>query len=469
MTAIEPLSPQDQFWAPQPPVHPIVGDRGLLRFVDLFAGIGGFHAALAFDPDLAGRCVFASEIDEACRRVYEQNFSFYPDGDIWPITDGLPQSVPDHDVLCAGFPCQDFSKSGRQDGVGAERGTLFFAIIRVIAAKKPPFVLLENVRNLAGPRHRETWDRIISMLRDEGYAVSDYPTVLSPHHLPPPYGSPQTRERLFIPAVYVGRKAANSVRSRILGPLIDRTPFAWKADDWRVLDYLAAQSHEDGMLPKGRVRAIDAWSDFVGRVTGPLPRFPIWTDVALGQLVENAAHPPWKNSIIRANQTFLESQGDRFGRWMRAWDVGNMHPSYRKLEWQAPDTQRDLWLHSIQFRPSGLRVRPLTYLPALVAMGQAPILGPLRRAITPAEAAQLQGFDHRFLPADFRSDLDDVQAFKQLGNAVHVGVVRLLARALWFGEVPAGVRPLHPDWLAVINSARGLVRSMSGAEYAPGA
>ena len=176
------------------------------KFVDLFAGIGGFHAALAH---AGGKCVYVSEIDEAARMTYARNWIDplparsrpQVNTDIvqaTPIDGGV--DVPDHDVLTAGFPCQPFSKSGFQRGMDEARGTLFWNIARILEARTPSVVLLENVRNLAGPRHRHEWEVIIQTLREIGYRVSSTPSVFSPHFLPPSLGgTPQVRDRGFHP------------------------------------------------------------------------------------------------------------------------------------------------------------------------------------------------------------------------------------------------------------------------------
>lgn len=128
------------------------------RFVDLFAGIGGFHAAM---KTFGGTCVYAVEMDPPrARRVYEANWDhpasgFNVAGDI--TLDDPAEIPPDHEVLCAGFPCQPFSKSGAQRGMDEARGTLFYNIATIIEAKRPLVVLLENVRNLIGPRHAHEW------------------------------------------------------------------------------------------------------------------------------------------------------------------------------------------------------------------------------------------------------------------------------------------------------------------------
>lgn len=111
------------------------------KYIDLFAGIGGFHQALSsFGAD----CVYASEWDSEAQNTYYANYKLLPQGDITKIDE---MSIPDHDILCAGFPCQAFSISGKQLGFNDTRGTLFFDIIRIIKAKSPSVVILENVKN----------------------------------------------------------------------------------------------------------------------------------------------------------------------------------------------------------------------------------------------------------------------------------------------------------------------------------
>src|SRR5262245_42505622 len=139
----------------------------MFTFVDLFAGIGGFHAAL---KAAGGRGVFASEIDGRAARIYEQNWDHEVAGDIIPLTEPkVSREIPEHDILTAGFPGQPFSKSGFQRGMDETRGTLFFNIERVLSERRPSVIMLENVRNLAGPRHVDTWATIVRHLRELGY------------------------------------------------------------------------------------------------------------------------------------------------------------------------------------------------------------------------------------------------------------------------------------------------------------
>ncbi len=113
------------------------------KFIDLFSGIGGFHQAMT---QLGGECVFASEIDEYCNKVYFDNYGI--DSAV-NIRDAAAEDIPPHDVLCAGFPCQAFSKAGKQEGLtDRTRGTLFFEIVRILQYHRTKYIILENVRNL---------------------------------------------------------------------------------------------------------------------------------------------------------------------------------------------------------------------------------------------------------------------------------------------------------------------------------
>ena len=169
------------------------------KFIDLFSGIGGFHAAL---EGLGGECVYAVEIDPKAAAVYERNWGINPLGDITNDVNDTKVNVPSHDVLAAGFPCQPFSKSGMQRGMDETRGTLYWNILRIIQERRPALVILENVRNLTGPRHLREWQLIIETLREQKYQVCDVPAIFSPHLLPPDRGGrPQVRERVYIIAI----------------------------------------------------------------------------------------------------------------------------------------------------------------------------------------------------------------------------------------------------------------------------
>ena len=403
----------------------------MFTFTDLFAGIGGFHAALSAT---GGRCVFASEIDPWAATVYEDNWNLKVHGDIVPLTEDR-MAVPTHDVLAAGFPCQPFSKSGYQRGMEETRGTLFFNICKVLEAHKPAVILLENVRNLAGPRQRDTWSTIVRTLRELGYRVSDQPAVFSPHLLPKERGGrPQVRERVFITGTYVGRDRA--LKETDVKPVVTpATKHDWERPDWDLERDLPLD--DDKLIPdlhrykltEAETRWIDAWNDFLRSIDEEkIPGFPIWADEFRYPADVAPGTPGWKANLLRKNAALYDRNRGAIDNWRERWnDLEDFPSSRRKLEWQAQGTtlaDRDLWKTVMHFRPSGIRAKRPTYLPALVAITQTSIYGPRRRRITPREASRLQGLPEWF---DFGAQ-GDAATYKQLGNGVNVGAAHYVFR-----------------------------------------
>lgn len=159
-----------------------------LNCIDLFCGIGGFHVAA---EQLGIDVVFACDIDDEARKAYTHNFGLAPVGDIVAVK---TKDIPDHDLLFAGFPCQPFSIIGRRDGFADPRGTLFFEIERIVKAKRPRGIILENVKQLATAQKGAVLRRIMDALKDLGYTV-DYKILNALN-----FGLPQKRERTIIVA-----------------------------------------------------------------------------------------------------------------------------------------------------------------------------------------------------------------------------------------------------------------------------
>ena len=403
------------------------------RFVDLFAGIGGFHAALSA---AGGECNFVSEIDQAAAEVYRLNWGDslltapgrpLVEGDIVPLTEEQ-MAVPPHDVLVGGFPCQPFSKSGFQLGMAEARGTLFWNICRILQQRKPRVVLLENVRNIAGPRHRHEWEVIIRSLRELGYRVSDQPTVFSPHLLPKEMGgTPQVRERVFILGTYVGK--AKAMKQTDIAPAVPHEPVnGWDPMRWDLERDLLQDDTEIEHLDRYRLTPseeywIEVWEEFVQRMLDQrdgerLPGFPIWADeFRVVREKDLVGLPGWKADFLRKNSRLYQEHRELITEWRNEFGkFKDLPPSRRKLEWQAQDAG-SLWETVMHFRPSGIRAKRPTYLPALVAITQTSIIGWRKRHITPREAARLQG-----LPDWFTfGNQSDTLTYKQLGNGVAVG------------------------------------------------
>lgn len=160
------------------------------KFIDLFAGIGGFRLAM---QNLGGKCVFTSEWDRDAQKTYKANFGEVPFGDI--TKEDTKKFIPDEfDVLCAGFPCQAFSIAGKRGGFDDTRGTLFFDVAEIIKRKKPKAIFLENVKGLRNHDKGKTLETILNVLRNDlDYFVPD-PQIINAKE----FGVPQNRERIYI-------------------------------------------------------------------------------------------------------------------------------------------------------------------------------------------------------------------------------------------------------------------------------
>lgn len=176
------------FFPSKIPFHPV--EKPLFKFIDLFAGIGGFRLAL---QNLGGKCVFTSEWDKAAKLTYRTNFGEVPFGDI--THEKTKAYIPDgFDVLCAGFPCQAFSIAGKRGGFEDTRGTLFFDVAEIIKNKQPKAIFLENVKGLRSHDKGKTLSTILNVLREDlGYFVPE-PKIINAKD----FGVPQNRERIYI-------------------------------------------------------------------------------------------------------------------------------------------------------------------------------------------------------------------------------------------------------------------------------
>ena len=405
-------------------------------YVDLFAGIGGFHAALGA---LGGECVYASEIDDHAAKIYQRNWGIKPEGDITLAANEQTMEVPEHDVLVGGFPCQPFSKSGKQLGMDESRGTLFWNIAKIIEVRKPKLVLLENVRNIAGPRHKHEWEVIIRTLRSLGYRVSSIPLVVSPHKISPSHGGrPQSRERVLIAAT-LDQAQRNHLAMEPESIDVSHAFENWDPKNWNLKKHLPLDSSMSPLsksklkLTSTELNWIEAWNELIEMIIkkgghSELPGFPIWVDdfVDKGKLRIPRGTPDWKANFLVKNSEFYTKHKKLIDAWLKRWDgLQDFPPTRRKLEWQAQDA-KDLWSTVMHFRPSGIRAKKANYVPALVAITQTSVLGPQKRRLSVLEASRLQGFPDWF---DF-IDQPDSLSYRQLGNAVNVGVIYNVMKAL---------------------------------------
>ena len=379
-----------------------------LKFIDLFAGIGGFHIALSKN---GCECVLASEIDKDCAKIYENNYGIKPVGDITKVDE---TKIPDFDILCGGFPCQSFSHSGKQEGFNDKtKGTLFFDICRILKHKKPSYFILENVKNIYGHDKGKTWKTIYESLINIGYKTYDRPIMASPLH----FGIPQNRDRVFIigirddlnkelPEYPVYKKQETNIQD-ILEDNEDLSKELWEK----------VKINDDNMA------VLNLWEEFVQyfkKKNIKLPTFPIWTE-EWNKDYDIKDLPDWKQKIVNNNREFFLKYKYYLENWLeKVRKNHNFSGAKSKFEWQSGKFQDNdsLWTLLFQFRPSGIRVSRNNYSPALVAMSQIVYVGCRKRKLTPREVARLQSF-----PENFKIDLSINKAYKQFGNAVNVDVV----------------------------------------------
>lgn len=407
-----------------------------MRFVDLFAGIGGFHQAL---ESLGCECVAASELDAECQKVYKKNF---PNTVIYGDINKCYDKLPEFEIMCGGFPCQPFSKAGKQEGFNdKKRGNLFYVLMDILKLHKEcKFVILENVKNLAD--NTQNWDLIQVALSEQNFYVTDLPIILSPHQ----FGIPQIRERVYILGI---RK---DIRDEIKLP-----NGSIHVDDLkRIFEGNVACSGNDGRkilltnvensyrISEKDKRVLDMWAEFKHGTNYEKVGVPVWVEYFGYKLTDEEFNnrrdhkgqtidemPNWKQRFVKNNRAFYLKHKVFIDRWVKKYNVLNLPLVYQKLEWNCGD-EKNLKNTIIQFRQSGIRVKKLNYFPALVAINNTPIIFDSHmnyfRKITPREAANLQSFKKDY-------DLsDNPQIYKQLGNAVNVEIIERLAKELFSFE-----------------------------------
>ena len=444
-----------------------------IRFVDLFAGLGGFHVGLSKVRGIKTKCVFVSELDQRLLEIYKKNFpGLKPSSYAGDITEVSAEQIGKHEILCAGFPCQPFSKAGNQKGFDCERnGNLFEGhLMRVIRHHKPPLLLLENVPNLRKHDNGNTFKEITRLLRKEKYSTRA--ELLSPHQ----FGIPQIRSRLYIVASRVGKRLEN---------------FSWPKSNGKepsIYDILEFKKNKELKIPPYMEAAVEIWGEFLEKFPEHegLPGFPIWgmefgatypykspTPATCSYEQLHASHgtlgvslkgmdrkeallnvptyatektfPFWKQNYIRHNRDLYNNNKSWIQGWMK--QLRGLHPSHQKLEWNCGREERDIWKHLISFRPSGIRVKKTDFAPALVTIStQVPIIGKYKRFMSTRECLALQGLEKiKHLPDS------PAQINKALGNAVNADIVaKIITQLLKASPPPSTLRraktsPMPPE------------------------
>ena len=220
----------------------------MLKFIDLFCGIGGFHQAMN-KLSIPTECVFACDIDKECRKIYQQNYGLLPAEDITKVDEKM---LPDFDVICAGFPCQSFSQAGKKLSLEDKRGLLFEHILRIAKEKKPRFMFLENVKHIKKIDDGKVFEYILKRIKETGYNVQV--EELSPHQL----GIPQHRERvIFICEISLSVDIPDKI------PFI--LPSITETTDEQIQKILLpwTEEREKYLIPKEVVSVLEAWNEMI--------------------------------------------------------------------------------------------------------------------------------------------------------------------------------------------------------------
>ena len=403
-----------------------------MKFIDLCCGIGGFHYAL---KNLGYNCVLASDIDEHCRDNYEKNHKIKPKGDLTKIK---IESIPEFDILCAGFPCQPFSKAGDQKGFKDDRGNIFFDICNIIEYHKPKYLILENVRNLSSHDSGNTWNVIKNKINELNYYTYEKPIILNTLY----FGVPQSRERVVI-----------MCKRKDLGELPVLPSISKKNRKQTNLNNIIDKKTDEKYKIVGKIKETEeVWSEFLSICSDnniKIPKFPIWTDW-WDSNGEGTSVTKYNNKLSKVeNDKIIKKKQDAFYKKYTNWIDKNrefyknnkklLKPwiersrnkklwkgAVRKMEWQT--TSDSLKINQVLWSPrgSGIRIKDLNYTPTLVAMtSMIPIYGPEGRYLTPRECARLQSF-----PEHYKIHENDNVAYKQFGNAVNVKMIEQCARFL---------------------------------------
>jgi len=438
-----------------------------MKFIDLFAGLGGFHTALS---RLGHKCVYACEIDPVLNKIYEDIYGIKPDFDITKVN---LKKIPKYDILCAGFPCQPFSKAGSQSGFNhAVAGEMFDRLFSFLEFHKPQYFFLENVPNLLTHDKGFTWLYMKTKLEGLGYSVSQ--DLVSPTD----FNIPQTRDRVYI-----------------LGTL-DNTPIKWPIPEIKnkisAKDFIIDKPKKIKRLSAEKQIVLNIWEDFLNQISDKNSIIsPLWsmefgatypyedtTPFALGKkklkkfkgsfgiklseiqedkIFDNLppySHysnrknevddkkfkfPDWKIRFIKKSRTFYSKNKSWIDPWLKR---SLKHKEFRiatfqKLEWNCHGDDLKLQDKFVSFRPSGVRVKRIDNSPTLVNLSNSglPYITSKKRYFTVEECLYLQGFHEK----KFNLLLDDQYIKKlnketntfiymALGNAVNVDVIEKIAR-----------------------------------------
>ena len=442
-----------------------------MKFIDLFAGLGGFHIGLS---RLGHECVYACEIDEQLNELYRMNFPKTPivDFDIAKVD---PNKLPHYDILCAGFPCQPFSQAGPQTGFDHKiAGNMFHQILRFIKCNNPKYLFLENVPNLKNHNKGKTWMSMKKILeKDLEYIIQE--EFISPLH----FNIPQTRKRFYI----LGTRLKKEIRWPIF--------FTKELNGKKITNlkkWFIKKPHKPRKLTREKKYVVKMWEEFLQSIPDKKNLesiySPLWTaefgatypfeekaptaiskkelsryrgirgkklsTVNLKDVVdhlppyaqysrsrneskeESKQFPEWKKTFIRNNRKFYRKNKKWIDPWIKKYSNPKfsiaLEATHRKFEWNCFGEKFTLKDKVLSFRGSGLRVKRMDAAPTLVSttLTQLPYIPLLKRYLSVEECLKIQGLNKITKNMVNRGW---EKTYAAIGNAVNADVVKFIAEA----------------------------------------
>lgn len=421
-----------------------------IKFVDLFSGIGAFHSAIK-KVFKNSECIATVEIDQHAKETYFKNYIENKKLETLILNNLNDQDVINqltsknifYNLLCAGFPCQPFSKAGTQTGPLHKEGKLFDKVLQVIKVynenhENPlEIVLLENVAFLANHNNKITWIKMKSELKQLGYFFPDdqnnLDIIISPTNLK----IPQNRKRLFLLAFHKKFLLKNNIEKNqiIFNAKKINNITLEKKSNLNALDYLSKvnlskEEIDSNILEKEKIKILEVWEEFV-KVTSLKNKtlgFPIWLDFfeMEDKVKYKENFQKWKLEFYLKNQEFYLKNKNHIDKWWSEYkEFLIIKKTYRKFEWNSSNKLSKIDEGIIQFRHSGIRVKKPDFFPALVKMSSKPIIWDKNysnyRYIDIKEALHLQSFDYKkfIFPKAFSNE----EPFKRVGNSINIKVI----------------------------------------------
>ena len=297
-----------------------------------------------------------------------------PYGDIKHVDE---KNIPNHDILCCGFPCQSFSNAGKKLAFKDARGLLFDNIVRILSYKKPKIAILENVKHIKHVSDGQVYQYVYDHVESIGYSIFDI--ELSPDQ----FGIPQHRHRIIFILI---RNDITYDKSKILSNIEQNKSKYYDKNAGKkvLLDNVDSRY----LIPLEILNVLTAWNEFikicqqVGEIVSPV-------DIGyFYDLLDSVDVPDWKRHYINKNKAFYNKYSNLIDKWYKQYkDVLSLRSIYRKLEWQTGTLDGSLFDYYIQIRQSGIRVKKTNTFPALVAIVQTSIIAKEQRYIVNFDAS----------------------------------------------------------------------------------